>query len=285
MNGLSFGEQVKIVLKRKGMTIKQLAQELESATGRKTSRQNLTQKLGRDNFQEQDMREIAEVLGCPFSLSILGDEMQYAYPSGRKYKSVIPVKAQPDSGVWKKEKEQPSVQTDMQVNEPETAADDAKAGESAPEQELTIGEIYELHSELEKLEREMKALDKPATVEDLEKKKQQVKARGLFLKKTFLNGLTKRRDKKEESERDFEPVITYEDDLDEDLEKGELNPKTGHEYYSNSVRMHPTLIGYVQVYDRMDHSWTDMTEWAFLAYQERKQALLGDDYEPPIYLD
>ena len=37
------------------------------------SRQNLTQRLGRDNFQEQDMRMIADILGCPFQLSILGN--------------------------------------------------------------------------------------------------------------------------------------------------------------------------------------------------------------------
>lgn len=57
------------------------------------------------------------------------------------------------------------------------------------------------------------------------------------------------------------------------------------EYQSNSVRMHPTRIGYVQVYDRTIHKWTDMTEWAFLGLQERKKALLGKAYEPPIYLD
>ena len=32
-------------------------------------------------------------------------------------------------------------------------------------------------------------------------------------------------------------------------------------------------------------SGTDMTEWAFLGLQERKKALLGKAYEPPIYLD
>ena len=71
----------------------------------------------------------------------------------------------------------------------------------------------------------------------------------------------------------------------EDLTIGELNPFTGHEYETNSVRMHPKRIGYVQLYDRRDHGWTDMTEWAFLGYQERKKALLGKDYDPPIYLD
>lgn len=79
--------------------------------------------------------------------------------------------------------------------------------------------------------------------------------------------------------------VSEEDEDAEDLTRGELNPYTGHEYESNSVRMHPKRIGYVQVYDRRDHAWTDMTEWAFLGYQERKKALLGRDYEPPIYLD
>ena len=66
---------------------------------------------------------------------------------------------------------------------------------------------------------------------------------------------------------------------------GEINPYTGKEYQTNSVRMHPKRIGYVQVYDQEQHKWTDMTEWAFLGYQERKKALLGKDYDPPIYLD
>ena len=67
--------------------------------------------------------------------------------------------------------------------------------------------------------------------------------------------------------------------------EGEINPYTRKEYETNSVRMHPKKIGYVQVYDREQHKWTDMTEWAFLGYQERKKQLLGKDYRPPIYLD
>ena len=51
MEDLTFGEQVKIILGRKGMTIKELAETIEKETGKKMSRQNLTQRLGRDNFQ------------------------------------------------------------------------------------------------------------------------------------------------------------------------------------------------------------------------------------------
>ena len=48
MEDLTFGEQVKIVLGRRGMTIKQLAELIEVKTGKKMSRQNLTQRLGRE---------------------------------------------------------------------------------------------------------------------------------------------------------------------------------------------------------------------------------------------
>ena len=74
MLDLTFGEQVKIILKRKGMTIKELAKLIEEQTGKKMSRQNMTQRLNRDNFQEQDMRAIASILGCPFQLNILGED-------------------------------------------------------------------------------------------------------------------------------------------------------------------------------------------------------------------
>ncbi len=68
---LTFGEQIKIILKRKNMTIRQLAETIEEQTGRPMSRQNLTQKLNRDNFQEQDMREIAQALGCVIQISVI----------------------------------------------------------------------------------------------------------------------------------------------------------------------------------------------------------------------
>ena len=66
MMNLTFGEQVKVILKRKGMTIKELAELVEQHTGKPMSRQNMTQRLGRDNFQEQDIRAMAEALGCEY---------------------------------------------------------------------------------------------------------------------------------------------------------------------------------------------------------------------------
>ena len=204
MVNLTFGEQVKIILSRKGMTIKQLAELMEQHTGKPMSRQNMTQRLGRDNFQEQDMRLIAEILGCKFQLSIM-DEVE----------------------------------------------DTAEAAN--PEQTQVSSSKEPTESEL----RERELLKKGV--------------KGFFSKKDGLEA------QKPETEK--KPA------LEETEIVGDINPYTGKEYKSNSVRMHPKRIGYVQVYDQEQHKWTDMTEWAFLGYQERKKALLGKDYQPPIYLD
>ena len=57
MEDLTFGEQVKIVLGRKGMTIKELAETIEKETGKKMSRQNLTQRLERLQRVQSDVSE------------------------------------------------------------------------------------------------------------------------------------------------------------------------------------------------------------------------------------
>ena len=215
---LTFGEQVKIILSRKGMTIKELAELVEQQTGKPMSRQNMTQRLGRDNFQEKDMRLIAEILGCKFQLSIM--EMD------------------PDAKpIVKVEKEVPIF-----------------------EREVTIGELLEATEPQSEPQPEQ---PKAAEQESEERRMLRQGVRGYFQKKT----------PSAEPAKKEEPVL------------GDINPYTGKEYKTNSVRMHPKRIGYVQVYDAEQHKWTDMTEWAFLGYQERKKHLLGKDYEPPIYLD
>ena len=67
---LSFGEQIKIILKRKNMTIQDLANLYEAQTGCKMTRQNLSQRLRRDNFPEQDMRILAGLLGFQVSVHL-----------------------------------------------------------------------------------------------------------------------------------------------------------------------------------------------------------------------
>lgn len=63
---LTMGEKIKIILNRKGMTLAQLAETLGQ------SRQNLSNKMGRDNFTEKELYEIASALGveliCEFRL-------------------------------------------------------------------------------------------------------------------------------------------------------------------------------------------------------------------------
>jgi hypothetical protein len=103
--------------------------------------------------------------------------------------------------------------------------------------------------------------------------KERDEERGL-LRKGLKGYFGKKQEPMENSEKTEEPVVI-----------GDINPYTGKEYQSNSVRMHPKRIGYVQVYNQEQHKWTDMTEWAFLGYQEREKALLGKNYVPPTYLD
>ena len=310
MEDLTFGEQVKIILGRKGMTIKQLAELIEVRTGKKMSRQNLTQRLGRDNFQEQDMRMIARILDCPFHLSIMSEA-----PVQPRSTAALEMAATARTDAVEKrqaeevaQKVEEAARTEAEKIQTEEAASD--------ERDMTIGELYEIHQELSELEENAKAGE---SVEEIKKELEKPKRErfgGIFLRRKHRTEEENREEPvqpaqeeaarqpeyeeqntveeeqqtneevaaEEEQREDFEPVISH-DDAEEDKEVGEVNPYTGREYQSNSVRMHPTRIGYVQVYDRTIHKWTDMTEWAFLGLQERKKALLGKAYEPPIYLD
>ena len=437
MQDLTFGEQVKIILGRKGMTIKQLAELIEEKTGKKMSRQNLTQRLGRDNFQEQDMRMIAEMLECPFHLSIMSAEgagevrsiaaleraaaarveaveasghkeltakeqaeAEYAEPEEKLIEETVPemfehteefaqnkaeaeyiepeepveaeyiqteepveaeyiqteepveaeyiqpeepVEAeyiQPEESV-EAEYIQPEKEADMSM--PDTEGLETPGEEVSNDRDMTIGELYEIHEELNELEKNVQAGESIEEIKkELEKPKKRTQARKFFSEEEIHSQKAEKEVSPKENEvqtdavgesgigenvnqndtdhadkagavvqdesvssdakwtedaaedetafaesgstEDFEPVITH-DDADEDTQAGDVNPYTGKEYQSNSVRMHPTRIGYVQVYDRTIHKWTDMTEWAFLGLQERKKALLGKAYEPPIYLD
>ena len=425
MQDLTFGEQVKIILGRKGMTIKQLAELIEEKTGKKMSRQNLTQRLGRDNFQEQDMRMIAEMLECPFHLSIMSAEgagevrsiaaleraaaarveaveasghkeltakeqaeAEYAEPEEKLIEETVPemfehteefaqnkaeaeyiepeepveaeyiqteepVEAQyiqteepveaeyiqPEESV-EAEYIQPEKEADMSM--PDTEGLETPGEEVSNDRDMTIGELYEIHEELNELEKNVQAGESIEEIKKELEKPEKERRLGSFFRRRDSQAKAEKEVSPKENEvqtdavgesgigenvnqndtdhadkagavvqdesvssdakwtedaaedetafaesgstEDFEPVITH-DDADEDTQAGDVNPYTGKEYQSNSVRMHPTRIGYVQVYDRTIHKWTDMTEWAFLGLQERKKALLGKAYEPPIYLD
>lgn len=70
---LSMSEKIKIVLGRRGMTLGDLAEK----TGQ--TRQNLSNKMSRDNFTEKELRKIAEALKCTyqasFTLTDTGEEI------------------------------------------------------------------------------------------------------------------------------------------------------------------------------------------------------------------
>lgn len=378
MISLTFGEQVKIVLSRKDMTIKELAEEIEARTGKKMSRQNLTQRLGRDNFQEQDMRMIADILGCPFQLSILGnadsekealDEEEM--PTGRELEKLTAKKERKaareeakknverditvgeivdilEETTAEPEKEAVQMELDLDAEEQTARETESVADSDTLEEDILTEEETEPYTEPAEDDVEVSAEDAEQIEEELQEPEQEIEAEVVeeagaeeipeetseaayqeeaepqeeayqeqpayeenqpetcqkeenpvveeaetedvheeknspFSKLTKL--ITPKKEKKSSGwPQDFQPIKRRED-IDEDLVNGDVNPYTGHEYRTNSVRMHPHRIGYVQVYDRKDHKWTDMTEWAFLGVEERKKATMGKDYEPPIYLD
>lgn len=331
---LTFAEQVKIILSRRGMTIKELAELIEKHTGKKMSRQNLTQRLGRDNFQEQDMRMIAGILGCPFYLNILDENL--SVEAEKTHEEIQENYIEEPQETYVEEVYEEPVAEEYEEEVYEEPAIEEYAEEVYEEPAMKEESLEEILEEAAALERENKEFEHRQSENKEQEKKQE--NRTVFedgenkgKKRSWTSYLRRRKKTAEEpvkpveeerdpqqtadtqeaveeifdtetisldEEEDAKEVNSFteyaeekvkelqpEGTEEEDLEKGDINPYTGHEYQSNSVRMHPSRIGYVQVYDRGEHKWTDMTEWAFLGYQERKKVLLGKDYEPPIYLD
>ena len=191
---LSFGEQIKIILKRNNMTIQDLANVYETATGVKMTRQNLSQRLRRDNFQEQDMHILAGLLGYQVSIQLtpLPDSAQN------------PVSVVPQTAAV-----------------PVIPAAKLLPPKPAEAQKVTTMDGSTVH------------IPK------------------LFRKPT--------------------PV-------------GDINPMTGEEYLTNTVRPHPEMTNYVQVYDQSTHEWTDVNEDYFWEFQASKKQILGTDYQEPIII-
>jgi hypothetical protein len=482
---LSFGEQVKILLKRNNMTIRELAEIIERKTGMKMTRQNLTQRLVRDNFKEQDMRMIASVLHCNLTLTLweAGDEdyVPYTGPAkkekedGVSFQKVVDEqltiddiikvageKVYPEGSIPEapaepkkegirerarrrlrdeeeaarlareeanrkkmaekaaKEKERTEEEREdakeiarraLEATHSESefrrfgmtgrvapksqteevpAAEDVSWAEDAPVFEEPVTEDAPAFEEAgavqeESVMEEAKAMEEApafadagaageAVAEDAEAAEEAVvvaedeaseeafatdeaepieeeadpeeeKVSEVEEESALEEGNaaeSENWDEEEDESDDDETEIAPEDrmtqeEIDEILNEGkvappkdlmrdetllsvakkdsearaamsntadmgvipdsfrrtsvgetakaEINPYTGEEYESNVVRRHPRLTGYIQVYDREEHKWIDMTEWAFLGFQERKKMLLGADYKPPIYLE
>lgn len=57
---LTMGEKIKVLLNRKNLTLSQLAERIGQ------SRQNLSNKMSRDNFSEKELYKIAAALDVEF---------------------------------------------------------------------------------------------------------------------------------------------------------------------------------------------------------------------------
>ena len=225
---LSFGEQIKILLGRKHMTIKDLSDLYTQSTGQPMSRQNLTQRLKRDNFPEQDMYTIAGLLGYRVSIRLEPADAaasEYAWPkAARELPSLIaPADTQ---------------QQEFAAPHPGHIPSDFTQAESVP---LPGHVPQDLHAHA-----------------DSEKEHARTPENGDHI--TF---------QIPEAFRRVRPA-------------GEINPLTGEEYLNNTVRQHPVLEGFLQVYDRTTHSWSDVEENYFWEFQEKKKQMLGADYQAPI---
>lgn len=266
---LTFGEQVKVLLKRRNMTIKELAEQIEEKQGIKMSRQNLTQRLMRDNFQEHDMRMIAEVLGCTLSLNLVDC-------------SGSPVQSEPgdESNDTLRESSEPVHEPTQEELDRERLRAIAKrvvaqSRGSANSFITDDGPLRPTH----KTAADIDYYDEDLA--DLYGKPGVSKSRYTPDSPYAASAATR-------SNEDIGVVpLAFRKSTPVPVEEADpaINPRTGEEYESNVVRTHPKLKGYIQVYDRSEHKWVDMTEWKFLGFQEQKKKMLGMEYKPPIYLD
>ena len=221
---LTFAEQIKILLHRENRTIKEFAELMEARTGTRCSRQNVTQKLKRDNFQEQDMRMYAAVLGYKVQISLvpassdeIADELAILSP-------------------LKNEASSDSPEESLQVPLPETNI----LSDSAP-----------------------KDPGNPSLMET---------------PRSVTAGLLKKPAQQQKKQVPSSSVPAP------DLPSDCINPYNGAEYLANTVRKHPTLDRYIQVYDQTEHIWVDVAEDFFQKFQEQKRQLMGKDYTQPIYI-
>lgn len=60
--GMTVGEKIKVLMKRRGMNMTTLAEATDQ------TRQNLSNKMSRDNFSEKDIELMAKALGCTVSI-------------------------------------------------------------------------------------------------------------------------------------------------------------------------------------------------------------------------
>lgn len=214
------------------------------------------------------MKEIAAALGCGLVIQLIPPiHSDPALPSVESILSAahLPLTPEPVRTVASKElpEETPaaSVSNDPQVS---------TAPSSLPE-ETTSYYIEEREPDRASLSRQMSALFNPLL--HSERKKRPERNDSIF---SLLS--SSRKSSSPEAADNLEKLTAPA------LPSDCINPLTGEEYLTNTVRKVPDKEGFVEVYDASDHSWTETNEAEFLRFQQQKKQMLGSDYEPPIYI-
>ena len=65
---MTAGEKLRIIMERKRVSMGAMAE------GTGPSRQNLSNKMKRDDFSEQELRKMAEVLGCSINIQFIDSD-------------------------------------------------------------------------------------------------------------------------------------------------------------------------------------------------------------------
>ncbi len=65
---LTTAEKIKVIMKRNNFTMTELANQLNC------SRQNLSNKMSRNNFDESELTAIANALGCELEINFVNRE-------------------------------------------------------------------------------------------------------------------------------------------------------------------------------------------------------------------
>ena len=188
------------------------------------SRQNLTQRLRRDNFPEQDMRILAALLGYQVSIQL--------EPTDGKVPELFPAAL--------------------------AAQEQAQATPSAEALEEAVSDINE-----NSLDHALETSTETSTESVHDDSASTSPAEAAVTS-------------------DAHPTFQIPDAFRRTRPIGEINPLTGEEYLTNTVRKHPTIEEYVQVYDRTTHEWSDVREDYFWEFQEKKKQMMGKEYRSPI---
>lgn len=270
---LSFGEQIMILLKRKNMTIQDLATMYEMQTGNKMSRQNLSQRLKRDNFPEQDMHIIAALMGYNVSIQLTPVTVQLPeYVRIETAASVIhPMfSAKPEIPVRSQQTESiPILEALREAASEEPPSIQEMSGKTPAFQE----EIHEASASDETPI--LKALsDEIPILEEFQIPEYKAEADGPAAAGSGAS----------ENAGGSNVKFQIPDAFRKNHACGDINPLTGEEYLTNTVRRHPKIPEFLQVYDQTTHEWSDVREDYFWEFQEKKKKMLGKEYQAPIMI-